>query len=142
MVALWKTLRKHRDEFGQKFTTSLHRITRWAVVDEVRQRKKWSRETPVLDVQTDHAESLGHLAECLVLIKDPAQASLLRRRFIDGVKIEDLAREQRRSRATVQKELLSALRTLKRCSRRERTTLGVSLKATQQEDEAWQSLRK
>lgn len=100
LVAMWKALQYHRDTFGQKFTTSLHRFADWECKRELRRatggrgKHRPPPRVPLADVPDprpsfteaeDLADDLSHVRECVDLLPEEWQRTVIRQYYLDGM---------------------------------------------------------
>lgn len=123
MEAFWKALKKHDPAHpsGQKFTTSLYRYTKWALMNEVKklggcERRDEASEAGAAGKLAAHEqESIGTpvvardlLEAALARVPDGVSA-LLRSHYLEHRPLADIAREQRRSPESVRATLRESL---------------------------------
>lgn len=117
--ALWKALSYHLEEYGQLFTSTLHRVATWTLAGElrtkVRQEAKAQRVRSVERLRREPDEPPGasedatYVAELLAMLEDAEQASLLREYYLEGRTAEEIGRSRGYSRETSRQRLKAAL---------------------------------
>jgi DNA-directed RNA polymerase specialized sigma24 family protein len=94
--ALWRTLQYHRDEYGQKFTTSLYRFAHWQCRCEIRklcfflqQRNKAGCRLPVLMVERDNL--VDNIRDAITCLKHEWMRSIIVDYYFFGYSLRQIA---------------------------------------------------
>ncbi len=113
-MALFKCMRKHSGERGNKFTTSLHRYVMWEFDNAVRDRiRELERTPPALciedfQVQAPDAILSMDVNECLMKMSEPDRI-ILQQSFIHGMPLREIQREAGYSHMTAKRKLQKAI---------------------------------
>lgn len=121
--ALWKTLQYHKEEFGQKFTTSLFRFLHWEVRRELkRQRNEKKGMLPLSSVGdipsqekedgADHREGLSHLRDCMQFMSEE-QKQFLHEFYLDQWTLDEIASIHSMSKEAARQKIAIAVARLK-----------------------------
>lgn len=127
LIALWKTIQKHRPGMGRKFTTSLYQFLKWECDREVRKiirpqlRPVHFEDFPSNEQieRTTLSEDLQHLVKSLENLPDKHK-KLLKAYYFDNQRLADISREEGCSVETIRLRLKRSRELLKG------TYLGVS----------------
>lgn len=124
--ALWRCLQYHSDDYGQKFTTSLHRFAHWECQRELRSLRgsknkpaEWANSK--FDDAPDEAgiiragrEAVAQYAnECLDLLPHDWQRVVIRQYYIEGMTMEEVGSANGYSKETARQRLRRALDALR-----------------------------
>lgn len=103
LKAVWRTLRHHRDDMGQKFTTSLVRFVHWECRREAARRGGKSppgtlpfsdRDAAARPRRDDGAserhEEMEHVLTRLPLLPRAWQRRMLRQHFLQGMSVDEV----------------------------------------------------
>lgn len=120
MIGLWKALKKHRDEKGNKFTTSLWMYVQWECLHELRdQRKQWDWKR-IEDVEEpalppNRMEGYQLVEEKLASLNDDSR-NIIQQHYLEGMSLRDIGVRNGYSHEWARKKLAAAMADLKeRC---------------------------
>jgi RNA polymerase sigma factor (sigma-70 family) len=128
-VGLWRALQSHRDELGNKFTTSLYRFVTWECQRELRKlngRNRRRRVDFVPDTQLskvvdsvgidrmNSAETSVYVKECLALMPSEQGKHVLTQYFLQEMTYEQIAKANGYSRETARKNVQTAILAMRR----------------------------
>lgn len=122
LQALWRTLQSHRAEFGQKFTTSLHRFTHWECLREVARLQRWRERHSNLwlddsdEVDKDafeEREEKSFVGECLGLLPEQWQEDIIRDYYFDSYTMEEIGQRNGYSKESARQKINKAMASLK-----------------------------
>ena len=111
-AAVWRCLQSHRDDMGQKFTSSLYRFIHWECLREVNEYKSPYKELPEEIGSSNHdpIQSII-LEECLQKLPDEARQIVVAR-YIENRTLADIGERHNYSKQGVQNILARSLRAM------------------------------
>lgn len=123
LVALWRALQGHREEFGQKFTGSLYRFCHWACRHTLRTRKRLrERERSLAELGDKEARSgveqqetsaeVRHVFECMRFLSREQQ-DMVRRHVFEEQSSEEIGLHYGYSKEAARVKVDAALARLK-----------------------------
>lgn len=124
MKAMWRALQYHREDHpsGQKFTTSLHRFTKWECDRELRTARggrgrarptflpmpeKDLLAAPLLD------EDVAHVRECIAKLPVAWQRQVISQYYLERMTLEEVGEANGYSKETARKRVGEAMDALK-----------------------------
>ena len=121
-LAAARCLAKYDSNFGQKFTTSLHRYTQWTCFNFLRSQKKLNRSNkPILlsnltnipsRVSPDE-ENIKHIHECMHMLND-VDRELIHQHFMMNMTFREIALYHSYTRMTAMNKVRKATDRLRR----------------------------
>jgi RNA polymerase sigma factor (sigma-70 family) len=122
-IALWRALQYFDPSFGQKFTSSLHRVTGWECARAAQRKRRFERRSGLplefpndLPAKTDnHAEAEDQVRVVTRYLDGPS-LRLIRMVYIQGRSISEVAEAEGLSKDTVRERVFRALDRAKECS--------------------------
>lgn len=115
MVALWRTLQKHRPELGQKFTTSLYRFVNWECLNLVRRAKR-EKVVYLPEVVAEVVDNSSGIEEYLSRLTS-ADRDLVRWYYLEGHTIVEIGRRIGLSKEATRKRIGRAFQNLRDIAR-------------------------
>ena len=112
-IALWKSLRRHDDKYGQKFTTTLYRYLWWEALKTLQDKSKptvqygYSGEPVVQDAYV--ASDLKDILECL----SDVDRQMLIDRYIGLYTLEELGEKYGMKRESTRLKVIATLNKLR-----------------------------
>lgn len=119
MHGLWRALMYHRDSFGQKFTTSLHRFVVWEVRRELRRVNTKKLKSTVSLGSHDYVDENSEenenwfFVDSISVLPNEDQRSILWMYYVDGLTLEQIGNKNGYSKETARQKIGKAIRTLR-----------------------------
>lgn len=112
-MALVRCLGRHDPGRGPKFTSSLHRFTRWECLNAIRDRTPHlPRVGDPVDTSTGSRDEINHVYECMDMM-DAGERDLIVRYYLEDESLRELAEDLDCSHQTVSNRLGRATETLR-----------------------------
>ena len=111
-AAIWRCLQSHRDDMGQKFTSSLYRFIHWECLREIHNNKKQFAELPdeVSSPESDPTQAII-LQECLEILPQEAREIVVAR-YIENRTLADIGNRHHYSKQGIQNILTRSIKAM------------------------------
>jgi len=111
-AAIWRCLQSHRDDMGQKFTSSLYRFIHWECLREINESKSPYVELPD-EIGVSHEDPVQAiiLQECLEILPEEARQIVVAR-YIENRTLADIGEIHHYSKQGIQNILARSLKAM------------------------------